>query len=307
MVVATEALERQLEAIRALRSGTERLRTVKPPPEMADRWRGAAQNEARHWANEIRLLEGATPFFWTRETTAAVLAIAPVFDLSEIACHRELLFCDVAFCWFEDSPFDIQMRSGGADHIRGLTWAYALERQSRVAMITFTVYTFRDGMPVPVTWASVDVGQTLDRFGAPNDASDATAAEFDRWRGQCQQIARFIVCAGAFLRQKLAVVEQTRAVRHARKRIAAAGWTGEPVVSVVHLREREKRAATADAETVAAGDRTYRYQWIVQAHTRQQWYPSLETHLPILIGPYIKGPEDKPLKPRTTPIFLVDR
>jgi len=46
---------------------------------------------------------------------------------------------------------------------------------------------------------------------------------------------------------------------------------------------------------------------MVRAHTRQQWYPSLSKHLPTLIGPYIKGPEDKPLKPRTTPVFLVNR
>lgn len=37
------------------------------------------------------------------------------------------------------------------------------------------------------------------------------------------------------------------------------------------------------------------------------WYPSLKKHLPTLIGPYIKGPEDKPLKPRTTPVFMVNR
>jgi hypothetical protein len=158
-----------------------------------------------------------------------------------------------------------------------------------------------------VSWASVDVGHTLDHFGAPSDASDASAAEFERWHGQCQQIARFIVCAGTFFRQRLAIVEQARAERHARKRIAAAGWSGEPVVSVVHLREREKRPAAGETAMGTGRDRTYRHRWIVQAHTRQQWYPSLETHLPILIGPYIKGPEDKPLKPRTTPIFMVDR
>lgn len=67
-------------------------------------------------------------------------------------------------------------------------------------------------------------------------------------------------------------------------------------MSVVHLGEREKRVATAYAETGGAGDRTYRYQWIVQAHTRQQWYPSLGTHLPILIGPYIKGPRGQAAK-----------
>lgn len=306
-MVASEALEKQLGAIRAMRRASENLRSQEPPLHVAGLWARTVLNGTRHWSNEIRILERAQPFFWTRETTAAVLAAAPALKLPDITCHREVLFCDFGFCWFEEPPFEIQMRENGSDRIQGLSWAYVLERQSQVAMITVTAYGLSEGLPRPVTWASVNAGRRFNEFGSPSDAANASTAEFDRWHRQCEELVRFVVCAGVFLRQKLASVEEVQAERHARKRIAAAGWTGEPAVSVVHLREREKSARVSSDGTDEDHVRTYQYQWIVQSHTRQQWYPSLGTHLPILIGPYIKGPEDKPLKPRSTPIFLVDR
>lgn len=307
-MVASEALEKQLGAIRSMRRASENLRSQEPPSHMASTWARTVLNGTRHWSNEIKILERAQPFLWTRQTTAAVLAAAPAFHLPDITCHREVLFCDFGFCWFEEAPFEIQMRENGSDRIQGLSWAYVRERQSQVAMITVTAYGLSEGgLPKPVTWASVSAGRRFNEFGAPSDATSASAAEFDRWQRQCEELVRFVVCAGVFLRQKLASVEEVRAERHARKRIAAAGWAGEPTVSVVHLREREKSPKTSGDANDPENARTYQYQWIVQAHTRQQWYPSLGTHLPILIGPYIKGPEDKPLKPRSTPIFLVDR
>jgi hypothetical protein len=40
------------------------------------------------------------------------------------------------------------------------------------------------------------------------------------------------------------------------------------------------------------------HQWLVCGHHRNQYYPSTQEHKLIWVSPYIKGPEDKPLKPR---------
>lgn len=305
--MASEALERQIAAIHAMRTATEELRSRQPNPEFASMWNGTVRNASRHWSNEIRILQRARSFYWTRDTIAAVLATVPVIDLGQITCHREILFCDFGFCWFEHPPFEITMRPKGADQIHGLSWAFVRERQSGVSMITVNVYTLFGGRPRPVTWASVNAGSKFNELGRPSDLDVATEAEFERWHQQSEHILKFLVCASVFLRQKLAQIEDTRADRHARKRIAAAKWQEEPIISVVHLREREKSAAQSDDQHGGESSRSYHCQWIVQAHVRQQWYPSLGTHLPVLIGPYIKGPEGRPLKPRTTPVFLVDR
>jgi hypothetical protein len=43
----------------------------------------------------------------------------------------------------------------------------------------------------------------------------------------------------------------------------------------------------------------WQHQWVVRGHWRNQWFPAHETHRQIWISPYVKGPEDKPLKPVT--------
>jgi len=40
-------------------------------------------------------------------------------------------------------------------------------------------------------------------------------------------------------------------------------------------------------------------RWWVSGHIRAQWYPSLKAHKLIFIGPYLKGPDDKPIKEKT--------
>lgn len=51
-------------------------------------------------------------------------------------------------------------------------------------------------------------------------------------------------------------------------------------------------------ERKAGGDRDVQWenQWIVGGHWRNQWYESRQTHEPVYILPYVKGPEDKPLR-----------
>ena len=43
--------------------------------------------------------------------------------------------------------------------------------------------------------------------------------------------------------------------------------------------------------------RGYRHRWLVLGHFRNQWYRSEQTHKVIWIAPYVKGPDDAPLKP----------
>ena len=43
-------------------------------------------------------------------------------------------------------------------------------------------------------------------------------------------------------------------------------------------------------------DREYSWRWWVSGHIRAQWYPSLQGHKLIWIAPYVKGPDDKPIK-----------
>jgi hypothetical protein len=75
----------------------------------------------------------------------------------------------------------------------------------------------------------------------------------------------------------------------------AAGLTAQragvsPEVRVVRLRHAERPA------TDGPGDgREWHHRWVVRMHKVRQWYPSELRHKVIYRGPYIKGPDDKPL------------
>jgi hypothetical protein len=299
VIAATEALERQLQVVRILRQEIGRFNAAGTNAQR----RTAAVDDAHQYANDIALLGVSKPMYWTRETARAVFAMSATFDLASITADRHLLFCDMAFCWFENPQLSISLLTGEVVPVTAVSWSFAASPEKRVPTMRVVAYASLHGVgPQPVAWTHVDDGSPLDSFPRLEGAglSDAKHAS---WIDQSTQLFQFVVCAGAFLRQRIATAESVRADRHARKRIAAAGWTGDPLISIIHLRERERR----ESLEADAGGREYQWQWMVRAHSRQQWYPSIEKHLPILVGPYIKGPEDKPLKPRTTPVFLVNR
>jgi hypothetical protein len=131
--------------------------------------------------------------------------------------------------------------------------------------------------------------------------------ETEGYRACAESCVQFAVAAGVFMRQKLAAVERSPVHRQARKRLLNSGWKGDTTIDVVRLRARETEHRDETESAESSGARDYHCRWIVRSHVRQQWYPSLSKHLPVLVGPHIKGPDDKPFKPRTTPLVVVNR
>jgi len=56
-----------------------------------------------------------------------------------------------------------------------------------------------------------------------------------------------------------------------------------------------RRVHTVNSEPGEPAGRDWTHRWMVNSHWRHQWYASEQRHRTILIGPYIKGPDDKPL------------
>lgn len=106
-----------------------------------------------------------------------------------------------------------------------------------------------------------------------------------------------------FVQQRLLTMPSVRADRPARRRLEHAGWTAEPVIRVILLRRRETNGQHVTEPT----DHEWSCQWLVRGHWRQQFYPSKHLNQPIWITPYVKGPEDKPLKPPRATVFAVVR
>lgn len=76
----------------------------------------------------------------------------------------------------------------------------------------------------------------------------------------------------------------------------------EPQFRIIHLRHPQKKE-TQDEGT----GREFSCQWIVGGHWRKQWYPSEQKHKPVYILPYVKGPDDQPLKSSPEKLYKVVR
>ena len=231
---ATEALERQLQVRRTLRKSIESVNARGASAFLAQV--DSLRDDAYQWANDFAMLGLAQPMYWTSETSQAVSAMASSFDLASITCSRELLHCDVAFCWFERPPLRVTLRTRGDTDLRALSWAFVASQPTLQPILALTAYAVKDEVLQPVAWTNVADGARLDSYAQPSSSSGLTTDELDRWSTQCAELYQFVVCASAFLRQKIAAAEAVAVDRHARKRAAAASWAGEPIVSFIQLR-----------------------------------------------------------------------
>lgn len=114
---------------------------------------------------------------------------------------------------------------------------------------------------------------------------------------------RYLYSLLYLLSEKLTVVSQHEANRSQRRRLEQEQAPFVPLVQVVTLRRQEVRQKDKhDSNPV-----DWSYQWLVRWHWRNQYYPATDEHKWIAIDTYVKGPEDKPLKPPSARMFLARR
>lgn len=109
-----------------------------------------------------------------------------------------------------------------------------------------------------------------------------------------RDISRPLQCLWRLMAQDITVHTKERASHAFRRR-----WTRrnlpEKHVTVIRLR----RPRQQPDEDHVPHNIEWSHRWLVSGHWRNQWYATLNTHRQIWINPYIKGPEDQPLKVRT--------
>lgn len=129
-----------------------------------------------------------------------------------------------------------------------------------------------------------------------NNPTDPTSSQF--------------LAALEFMQSKLVVSVEHRMNRGARKVHGMAGSKAtkkEPRIRSIDLRRRVYAPKEGDAAEQRDGAREYSCQWFVDSHVRKQFYPSEGVYKTIRIEEYIKGPEDKPLKPKGKKLYRVVR
>lgn len=101
-------------------------------------------------------------------------------------------------------------------------------------------------------------------------------------------MAKFLFAFWRLCEQRIAVTEAADIPHSARVLADKAGVA--PDVRIIRLR----RPIQPDADGPAGG-RDWQHRWVVRMHKVRQWYPSEQRHKVLYRGPYIKGPEGKPM------------
>ena len=98
---------------------------------------------------------------------------------------------------------------------------------------------------------------------------------------------RFLYAFWRLCEQQIAAVGQAQ-VNHSAQVLADRAGVS-PEVRVVRLRRAQQTGGSV------RGNREWQHRWVVRMHKVHQWYPRLQQHKVIYRGPYIKGPDGKPL------------
>jgi hypothetical protein len=307
MHFVAEALEKKIETL-------EHLAKCYDDPSV--RGVHVAWNERHIWLTDIKALTLADPYYWNARTVELTTQLQPDFELSEITCSRHLLYSDIAFHWFpEKPPFQIQAyNSEEFLDVKALSsyWFSYKEKDGRLdRFLGMTAWAqtnyLPDGTPTgylhPVLWTAVGNGRPMNTR-LSGGRLDFQGFVDERTETEIHLMKQFVVSASTFLRQEILVSVKTPPERPARKRLERQGYADLPQIQVINLRravqcQKEKNAEPSPVD--------WKWQWEVKGHTRQQYYPSLGEHLPVYIHRFLKGPVDKPLKPRSMVVHSVIR
>lgn len=284
----------------------------------------------------------ASPYYWSREMTEAMIQSShsvPVTVPMSLSW-----FPTGAFFWFLEhtartpsvrpSTWNKDLMEGGWHDLRidaivgvpvrtasGVTGLYVELLTSGIcpsgdALVPFFMGYWPEGATVD-EFARSAIGKSMSFLTAvrKGGATDDELKQFVQVRSANAFLAaRELMAGGLWLNQRIMVTANADVERHVRKRAAKTLGRNVDQVRVVHLRRTERLSKSGDREVPASvpesvdpnGHRDWAYQWAVRGHWRHQYYRSLNTHQVIWIDPYVKGPEDKPLKPSKT-VFAVIR
>ena len=114
--------------------------------------------------------------------------------------------------------------------------------------------------------------------------------ELDAPLGDLDPLVRLCATFLLLLGQPLAATELQEPPRYLRRQAIRDHRQLQPIRLITLRRSRH------DSEPgLPNTGRDWSCRWVVSPFWRRQWYPSEQRHRMILVGPYVKGPADKPL------------
>lgn len=228
-------------------------------------------------------LRDGEPIFWSTAMCELLTSVAPT--IPEWTLRESAMPCPSGFMFFSKSIGEVT-----SYRVRAAVRGLGFERSD-----------FVDGMDITV-WVELLEGDGIGTL-LPSMVSfwQFGQSQIGRLNEKDTRYTQWIATAFALMEQTILVKSPERAPRSTRRRL---GPDGETPIQIVKLRrsEREGVSKKDGSETPE-----WSCSWVVRGHWRQHYYPKTNDHRPLFILPYVKGPEDKPLKTQADRVFVVDR
>jgi hypothetical protein len=260
------------------------------------------------------------PYYWSPECCEIIEGTAP--SLPDFTLRVSDFLSEHGWMWFS-TPLKMPPVTDYVDDdidtsLAGLTWSlvrYEAVTEEHMRLVTFVgpglnpngvpeslcgavigCYVLHEGRPLLLLASSWMAGESLGRevqeFESGIDGDHA-------WGFAAFQ---YFAAAITFTQQHIFVHSRQPALRPTRKRAQKVmGHT--PLVRVVKLR----RAANPAQHDTPGQPVEWSCRWVVSGHWREQYYPKTKEHRPLFVLPYVKGPQDKPLRPPRAKVFAVVR
>lgn len=266
---------------------------------------GVSANEARStlFGATVHTLKSGDPFYW--DTNACDLVTATAAEMPPMTLRPEDLITPFGFCWFA-RPLPLTVPEGFKTSLPMVGYAWGEVPGNGVMLMPFSPSPKRlSGAPTQLTmWRYGDSVEQLADNVKELASKEARLQDRDIQAVRRIEQMRYIAACMAFMNQRILTHQRERADRSTRRRLERAGWVHDPEIKVITLRRASSATAHPDAERDAV---EWSCRWVVSGHWRQQFYASSGEHRPVFVLPYIKGPEDRPLKATAERVFVVAR
>lgn len=242
---------------------------------------------------------GAESFYVSKQIGLAVISAASSIPLETMTLSAGMLPAESGFVWF-DHPIELETIH---DKVIGYQEPYQLP-----VAIHAIAWASANASGTHAMIASIASSHGVDSLGLIDFcvvAMDRPIAEQNiSTVPERDKLVRWWASFLLWIDQRIVSVESAPVERHARRRLdREVGADFNRSLKVVLLRRKVGAKDHPDSEPHLE----WSCQWVVSGHWRNQYYPKRERHEPKWILPYVKGPEDKPLKPPSERVFAVVR
>jgi hypothetical protein len=231
-------------------------------------------------------------FYWSADITDALIVAGESLP-PDTSLSSDLLPAHHGFVWLEKPMSD------KPDQMTALLWTTQALPDGNEPEVVITPIV---RMPPNTRYAGVPLGGINWLIG---DSLQSVERRLEQTGGYgLRKAVRTWLASLLFVQQRIAAASPTPVNRLTARRLnrRRLGPTA-PLVTVIELRRRESANRVPDKES--RQDVAWTHQWVVSGHWHH--YHTHDGLQPRWVMPYVKGPEDKPLKSPRGKVFAVVR